>query len=247
MSDTTTTEDPIVPSNVRGKVTYIQGKYLKRRKRLPDFTKFGHQALLDRINDLNQTRFTFNDLEFGSPEILYNQPYNTRVRVFAKAPSGLTRYVDVQYNRFRLLDALPSKELVDYTPTVTDTTTVHDLLVDINYRYGVALTPNDVYDDPVPTDGSWITLRVKNTSYLYEPEDSDLIPVSMKITSTDLSGFESPVFSLIPAITVTDLTGFNEPVEPLSSLLTVTDLSGFTKDEPASEPVSLFGLLNPNL
>jgi hypothetical protein len=245
MSDTTTSEDPIVPSNVRGKVTYIQGKYLKRRKRLPDFTKYGKQLLLERINDLNQTRFTFNDLEFGSPEIQYNQPYNTRVRIFAKAASGLTRYVDVQYNRFRLLNALPSKELVDYSPTVTDTTTVHDLLVDINYRYGVALTEDDVYDDPVPTDGSWITLRVKETSYLYEPEDSDLIPVNLRITTTDLSGFSAPVFSLIPAITVTDLTGFNEPVEPLSSLITVTDLSGFSDEAP--EPVSLFGMLKSDL
>ncbi len=251
MSETTTTdttsEDPIVASGVRGKVIYAQGKYLKRRKRLPDFTRFGHQVLLDRLNDANQTKFTFNDLEFGAPEVQYNQPYNTRVRVYARAPAGLTRYVDIQYNRVSILNALSSKELVDYTPTVTDTTTVHDLLTDINYRYGVALTSDDVYDDPVPTDGSWITLRVKETSYIFEAEDSDLIPVGIEILTTDLTGFTAPVFSLTTVLTMTDLSGFEDPAVSLVPLLTITDLSGFTKEETTEEPVSLFSLLGNNL
>lgn len=246
-TDSTTSGDPLPPSGIRGKVNYIQGRYLKRRRRLPDFKNFGKTVLLDRINELNNTKFTLNDLEFGTPVAQPDATYNTRVRIYAKPSTGLTQHVDVQYNRYGILNALPSRELVGFTPTSTAESTVHDHLNMINYEFGVALRPEDVYDDPVPTDGSWIRLRVKTTSYIYVADDWDSIAMSDHLSVTDLTGFTAPIISLDTIVLERDLSGFTEPVDSLASILTKVDLDGFTAQTTVEEPVSLFGMLKTDL
>lgn len=230
------------PANVQGvsgalletvhphaKIRKVGGEYLKRDVGTPDFTKDPRRHLLDRINELNNTKFITKDVSFSEPFVSNHHFHNTRVRVNALPRSGYSGFVDVVYTRVPLSKAI-SWEGDEAPFEVQEGDTTHDLLEQINSRYSINLTPDDLLDEEIP-DPTAIELKVNPKSYYFLPDSGVEFgrALNKELLVTDLSGFElPPIPKLSNVLYKQDLSGFElPPIPQLANVLTQTDLSGF--------------------
>ncbi len=211
------------------KVRRVGGHYLKRPLSLPDFSKDPREHLLERINDLNNTRFTLKDVVLSEPFVAQHYFHNTRVRVTAKPYSGYSGHVDVVYTRVPLTKAIQWSG--DTHPfEVEEGATTHDLIDQINEHFGIKLLPEDLVDEEI-ADPLALEFTVSPTSYYYLPDSGVGFGRSLdgELPVKDLSGFVlPPIPQLANVLRQQDLEGFEyDPVPTLQETLLVDDASGF--------------------
>jgi len=146
---------------------------------------------------------------FGNP-VAITSGYNTAVTLAANPNSDFQGTVTIQYNRFKLEEAFKGKNT---SQVIGGATSIHGRLAAINAFFGLKLEPRDVVDRTLLPDTPGFTLRVANTSYLYQPGTTILIgqevtnDLGTLIEVDQMDGF-SVTTSLEDWIQVTAMNGF---------------------------------------
>lgn len=112
-----------------------------------DLLRPPEEIIVDLINNDNGTSLLPGELTYGIPTAITARRHNTTVVVIATPGSTLTGSTKLTYNRINLADVpgdLPTHFEVD------DAQSIADLIPAIDAAYGIALTPNDYVDGPLP-------------------------------------------------------------------------------------------------
>jgi hypothetical protein len=130
------------------------------------------QLILDAINRRNRTRLTLADVVITRPVPATTEDafVNSAITVTGTGTTSYTGPDPVHYRRLDFDTLLAPR---DRTFTVANGEvdfTMSDLLPQINTRYGLALTTDDVVDgswSPSPTDYVDVLLEARDQSYAY--------------------------------------------------------------------------------
>lgn len=138
-----------------------------------DIHKPALEILVDAINQENRTAFIADELSFGLPfdKTLLNSDINTAITLTPKTGSKYFSSVTVHYKRMDL-DYIYKSSQIEIT--VGDRLLLSDLIPEINQYYGINLTVDDYYDQPLPTIDPLdpnkrllVTLQAKPESILF--------------------------------------------------------------------------------
>lgn len=196
------------PGNVRSvSVQYIEIDIIK-----PDFTQPAWTTLLAALNKANGTAFTSSQLVVGTPEVWnVDGKFNTRVKVTARRSSGFSGHVLVFYPRWSI-DMIVNVKKPGFD--FTGKTRVWDMLPQVNTKFNLSLTQDEVMDGPVDAATQSFALVIRDGSMYFVPGSrfyfGDAPPLDAVVAVGDLSGFnrvEPP--KLGDVIANGDLTGFS--------------------------------------
>lgn len=164
------------------------------------------QSLLDYLNATNGTSmFTLDNLVFSQPSPVAGTwreettDKNTYMKVSASETAGFKGITVITYDR------LDMANFANFKPTRTlpawEPVSVHDVIPNILYYFGLFLTADDVEDDPITLDengAGTITVRAKATSPIWVGEITfDVIAGGANISEImdvkELNGLNYPV------------------------------------------------------
>lgn len=136
---------------------------------MPLYNASPKQLILDEINRLNNppVKLTLGNTSFDVPEII-NPPLadgsNTRIRIKAKQGHDIQGMYTHEYKRLDLSLLFLNTPLVIDQQGVTST---HGGLTNINLRYGLNFTPDDIVDLFVGANGPSVPFGAKAGSLQY--------------------------------------------------------------------------------
>jgi hypothetical protein len=127
------------------------------------------QSILDAANALNGTSLLLTDIAFETPkaapdDVVTTTGKNTQVRINGNGKTW-TGTVVVNYNRLKLSDIIT---LTSNTLRVAALTSTLEVMNYLNYFYGMALTADDIKDEPVTLNengSGTVTINAKPDSY----------------------------------------------------------------------------------
>jgi hypothetical protein len=126
------------------------------------------ENLLAAINAENGTNYSLTEFRFTDPKrvTLANPMYNTSIKLGPLAATGMVGFKTIYYNRIHASDLGPLRITWQNEGYLTE------LLPRLSQKYGIALTPDDVYEQviipPVPPETEVsITLNFRETSVAY--------------------------------------------------------------------------------
>lgn len=167
------------------------------------------RSLLEYLNNSNgTTMFTLENLVFSDPAPIAGTwreettDKNTFMKVNAAEAAGFKGRTVITYNRLELGDFDHFKPAAKRVLQVYQPSTVHDILSNILYYWGLFLTEDDIENDPITLDengsGS-VVLRAKPTSPIWMGE----LGIDLVIGGANIQDL----------LAVTDLNGLNYPVD----------------------------------
>lgn len=137
-----------------------------------------------------------SDFTIDPSNVLTGDPlFNSTVKAYATAASGLTGNYTFRYNR-----ADVSRMLADPSSLVIGTaTTVYGLIATLNAASGLVLVQDDLVDGPIGPDDETVTLTAKSTSWFFVPGSTfapgkPLTPIGNVITNDTLDYAATPNF-----------------------------------------------------
>ena len=166
-----------------------------------------NELLLALINRDNGSALTLSLVDLGAPAASQEVGKNTAVEVTAKAGSGYSGAVTVDYNRLNL-----QTDIADVATGVTlrfglgNAESLADFVPEINAALGINLGADDYIDDDLPE---------------FAGTPNEVQPASLDAAAGSLAYIGSLAFE----IAGNDIA--------LSTVITVTNLSGLTYEAPA--------------
>lgn len=129
----------------------------------------GLQAVLNMIAAKAKTVRPATDFTVDAPAVLANDPlFNSTVKAYATAASGLTGNKTFRYNRV----PLSRMGLVSNAFDLGTFTTIYDLIPSLITASGVKITTDDINDGPIASTDVTVTLTSKAGSYWFLPNSS---------------------------------------------------------------------------
>lgn len=154
--------------------------------------KSGEELILNLINSENNTEITAEQLVLGTPAA-NSEGGNTALNVAAAEDAPWNKFVDVSYDRLDMATIFHNERAEISLPKGA---TPSDLVCHLNYTYGTAFKVDEF--DIIPLeDGELPELyemkaKAENLAYtgtLQVFADLDRMPLSARLTVTDLNGF----------------------------------------------------------
>jgi len=154
--------------------------------------KSGEELILNLINSENNTEITAEQLVLGTPAA-NSEGGNTALNVAAAEDAPWNKFVDVSYDRLDVATVFHNERAEISLPKGATTS---DLVCHLNYTYGTAFKVDEFDIKPIE-DGELpelyeMTAKADNLAYtgtLQVFADLDRMPLSARLTVTDLNGF----------------------------------------------------------
>ncbi|MND58387.1 hypothetical protein D3C80_495370 [compost metagenome] len=175
----------------------VRGMFLTMDAVIPNLLLDFKANLLSKINKVNNTTFTVNDVDFGPPSPLVGERRNSQLTVTARHSSGHSKDVVIQYDRTKI--DLVIKDSLTRPLDLTGLTLVSQTLPQINTRYNLALTATDVVEKEIKPGQTSFTLTMAGTSLYFYPGSTiqfgSGIELATEFDQVDLVGFGLPTFA----------------------------------------------------
>lgn len=144
----------------------------------------GQQAVLNMIAAKAKTSRPASDFTIDHANILDgDQFFNSTVKAYASAQSGLAGSMTFRYNRV----PLSRMGLLSTGFEIGAATTIYGLLSTISAAAGITLTTDDVEDGPILSMDETVTLRAKSTSWWFLPDSTLVIGKPLTSISVPIS------------------------------------------------------------
>lgn len=136
-------------------------------KVVDDYLVTAKEHVVRSINSSHRLSLRINDVELGIPSPASGGRYNSVIDVTALPSSGFSGSISLSYLRKGIEDIVYNRDLdiFRYNGLVQ---TTRDLVPLFNSTFGTKLAPEDVVDEPIPTDRSTV-LRASPESIWFEP------------------------------------------------------------------------------
>lgn len=126
----------------------------------------GKQAVLNMIAAKAKTARPSTDFTIDPATVLTGDPlFNSKVKTYAAASSGLFGNTTFRYNRV----PLSRMGLVSGGFDLGTATTIYGLIPALNAASGIVLTSDDIEDGPIAASDTSVTLTAKSTSWWFIP------------------------------------------------------------------------------
>lgn len=198
-----------------------------------DFTKDPDQILIDLINEENGRNIELARVNVGRVSIAADpvegrEPFNnirTSVNVSALVAGGYKGAAQVQYNRVPVRNVFPTTDpmSVRYPQSTAEFQLAEhinlvDLLPEINAKYHINLTPDDIIDVALPQftgappyDAAYVRFEIKSVNKIF------IGGINIRILPNDVL--------LSDIITITELNGLIYPGETDNVVATMTAIN----------------------
>jgi len=132
----------------------------------------GKQAVLNMIVARSKITRPTSDFTIDAATVLTgDESFNSKVKTYAAASSGLLGNTTFRYNRVKL-DRI---NIVSNAFDLGTATTIYGLIPALNAASGMVLTTDDIEDGPIASTDSTVTLKAKASSYWFIPGDTLVI------------------------------------------------------------------------
>jgi hypothetical protein len=172
-----------------------------------NYNQPSQQILLDLVNDTNTQNgsllspLTTEQVDIGGPVVLVGDDAgNTSVSLTAIAGSGYSDSVTVKYNRIEM-SSIPGALSTVFSRN--GSTTLSGLLTEINTRYGLQITQDDIVDATInlnpllPNGTESMGLTASSTALVWLGQlpitiQNDLVPLDQVVLTVNLGGLTTP-------------------------------------------------------
>ena len=132
----------------------------------------GKQAVLNMIAARSKITRPSSDFTIDAAAPLTgDELFNSKVKAYATASSGLLGNMTFRYNRVKL----ERMNVVSNAFDLGTATTIYGLIPALNAASGLVLTTDDIEDGPIASSETAVTLKAKASSYWFIPGDTLVI------------------------------------------------------------------------